>query len=188
MDDNPEFTQALETVLHDLRAEGAVLPRVSVAADYGLMLHDPDGSGHGIRWLEDGTHADRLANLADQVQEWAVEALWSAGAPAVWPHCPQHPNSHPLAATTTAAIAAAAAVADATPAAAAVAAAGADIQAIANAGAGIGAAGDAAVWTCPKTGAVVARVGELPGAGEPAAMGTSARVRKSARSRATGAV
>ena len=162
MDDNPEFIQALETVLHDLRAEGAVLPRVSVAADYGLMLHEPDGSGHGVRWPESGSAADRLASLADQVQEWAVEALWSAGVPAVWPHCPQHPNSHPLKATVAAAEAGAAADA-----------AGVDVDGAAAAGAAAVAAADAkvaadiaAVWVCPKTGVVVARVGELPVVGE----------------------
>jgi len=163
MDEDPEFTQALDIVLHDLRAAGAVLPRVSVAAGYGLMLHEPDGSGHGVRWPESGSAADRLASLADQVQEWAVEALWSAGVPAVWPHCPQHPNSHPLKAT----------VAAAEAGAAADAAAGVDVDGAAAAGAAAVAAADAkvaadiaAVWVCPKTGVVVARVGELPVVGE----------------------
>ena len=162
MDEDPEFTQALDIVLHDLRAAGAVLPRVSVAAGYGLMLHEPDGSGHGVRWPESGSAADRLASLADQVQEWAVEALWSAGVPAVWPHCPQHPNSHPLKATVAAAEAGAAADS-----------AAADVDGAAAAGAAAVAAADAkvaadiaAVWVCPKTGAVVARVGELPVVGE----------------------
>lgn len=156
MDQDPEFTRALDVVLHDLRAEGAVLPRVSVAAGYGLMLHEPDGSGHGVRWPESGSAADRLANLADQVQEWAVEALWSAGVPAVWPHCPQHPNSHPLSATVAASDAG-----SAFDAGAAADAAAADADAAAS----------AAVWTCPKSGAVVARVGELPGVGELPAVG-----------------
>lgn len=158
MDQDPEFTRALDVVLHDLRAEGAVLPRVSVAAGYGLMLHEPDGSGHGVRWPESGSAADRLANLADQVQEWAVEALWSAGVPAVWPHCPRHPNSHPLRATV--------AAADAGAAAAAAADGAADVGAGAAAAADPDVAADgAAVWVCPKTGVVMARVGELPGVG-----------------------
>lgn len=124
--DDPEFAEALDTVLHDLRAQGAVLPQVRVAPGYGAMLYEPDGSGHGVQWPPPGTAADRLASLADQVQEWAVEALWSAGAAAVWPHCPEHPNSHPLTATVVA---------------------------------------EAAVWTCPRSGAVVARIGALEGAG-----------------------
>lgn len=156
MDEDPEFTQALDIVLHDLRAEGAVLPLVSVADGYGLMLHEPDGSGHGVRWPESGSAADRLASLADQVQEWAVEALWSAGVPAVWPHCPRHPDSHPLRATVATAevgASAAAAAADVDGAAAAGAAAAADAKVAADV---------AAVWVCPKTAVVVARVGELP--------------------------
>ena len=39
---------------------------------------------------------DQLAQLADQVQEWAVEELWNRGRSATWPECPFHPNSHPL--------------------------------------------------------------------------------------------
>lgn len=124
--DDPEFAAALDTVVRDLRAEGTVLPEVRVEPQFGVYLYGPDGSGHGIQWPPAGTAADRLAKVADQVQEWAVEAQWSAGAPAVWPHCPQHPNSHPLTATV---------------------------------------AADAAVWTCPKTGALIARVGELDGGG-----------------------
>ena len=40
---------------------------------------------------------ERLADLADQLQEWEVEELAAAGRPATWPECPQHPDSHPLA-------------------------------------------------------------------------------------------
>jgi hypothetical protein len=119
---DPEFVAALETVLHDLRAQSAVQPEVRMDGAHGPVLHAPDGSGQGLTRPRGTTAPDRLAHLADQVQEWAVEALWSEGAPAVWPHCPEHPNSHPLRAT----------VAD-----------------------------EAAVWACPKSGAVVARIGEL---------------------------
>jgi hypothetical protein len=40
--------------------------------------------------------AQRIASVADQIQEWAVEARWHAGRPATWPGCPHHPDSHPL--------------------------------------------------------------------------------------------
>jgi hypothetical protein len=40
--------------------------------------------------------AEQVAALADQVQEWEVEALAAAGRPATWPQCPEHPASHPL--------------------------------------------------------------------------------------------
>jgi hypothetical protein len=41
--------------------------------------------------------AERVADLADQVQEREAEALAEAGRPAAWPECPEHPASHPLA-------------------------------------------------------------------------------------------
>ncbi|WP_228563685.1 hypothetical protein [Catenulispora rubra] len=120
----PEFAAALETVFRDLRAQSAVQPELRESPGWGPVLHAPDGSGQGLTRPRGATVPDRLANLADQVQEWAVEALWREGEPAVWPHCPEHPNSHPLRATV---------------------------------------AEEAAVWTCPKSGAVVARIGELVG-------------------------
>lgn len=119
--DDREFAAALETVFHDLRAQCEVQPELRIAPDYGPMLYAPDGSGQGLNW-PGGPAPDRLAILADQVQDWAVEALWSEGAAAVWPHCPEHPNSHPLKATVVA---------------------------------------EAAVWACPKSGTLVAKIGEL---------------------------
>jgi hypothetical protein len=64
-----------------------------------LMMLAPDGSGMGI-WVDVAQpRADQVAQVADQVQEWAVEALWGAGRSAIWPECPTHPASHPLKAT-----------------------------------------------------------------------------------------
>jgi hypothetical protein len=40
---------------------------------------------------------EQIAWVADQVQEWAVEELWTAGQPTNWPPCPEHPGTHPLA-------------------------------------------------------------------------------------------
>jgi ABC-type uncharacterized transport system ATPase subunit len=40
--------------------------------------------------------ADRLADIAQQLQEWELEELAAAGRPATWPECPKHPDSHPL--------------------------------------------------------------------------------------------
>ncbi|MDW6057086.1 hypothetical protein SAZ11_02005 [Streptomyces sp. FXJ1.4098] len=97
--DDVEFAEALETVLRDLRAQCAVQPHIRADDTYGIMLFAPDGSGQGLTSPPGGTAAERLANLADQVQEWAVEALWSEGASAVWPQCPTHPDAHPLTAT-----------------------------------------------------------------------------------------
>lgn len=60
------------------------------------MLHDVDGTAQGVFAMAAESLAERMASVADQVQEWAVEALWRAGRPASWPECPEHPNSHPL--------------------------------------------------------------------------------------------
>ncbi|OPF78132.1 hypothetical protein VT50_0220060 [Streptomyces antioxidans] len=120
--DDLEFADALETVLRDLQARCAVRPEVRTDDGYGTMLWAPDGSAQGLTSPVGGTAAELLAHLADQVQGWAVEALWSEGASAVWPPCPTHPDTHPLTATVST---------------------------------------DTAVWVCPKTGATVARIGEL---------------------------
>lgn len=95
---DPEFTGALRTVLRDLAAQCEARPQIRTEGEW-TMAYAPDGSGQGLSWPATAPAADRLASLADQLQDWAVEALWSAGAPAVWPHCPQHPDSHPLKAT-----------------------------------------------------------------------------------------
>ncbi|WP_419666815.1 hypothetical protein [Streptomyces sp. 2-1] len=101
MDDDEEFTYALKTVLRDLRAQCPVQPGIRKDDDdfRGVMLYAPDGSGQGVYAEPDGRPAMLLAHVADQVQEWAVEALWGQGEPAVWPQCPSHPDKHPLAAT-----------------------------------------------------------------------------------------
>ncbi|GHB53813.1 hypothetical protein GCM10010306_054260 [Streptomyces umbrinus] len=101
MDDDEEFTHALKTVLRDLRAQCPVQPDIRKDDDdfRGVILYAPDGSGQGVYAEPDGRPAMLLAHVADQVQEWAVEALWGQGEPAVWPQCPSHPDTHPLAAT-----------------------------------------------------------------------------------------
>lgn len=96
-----EFLRALETVLRDLRAQCVVQPDVREPEDDypGVILYAPDGSGQGVYAGPDERPGVRLAEVADRAQEWAVEALWGEGEPAVWPHCPAHPDSHPLGAT-----------------------------------------------------------------------------------------
>jgi hypothetical protein len=98
------LSAALAPVCRDLRAtcpvppdirEDPTVPAVEEGGAYA-MFYGPDGSGQGVSVMLGDDPAEQVARLADQVQEWAVEALWSAGMPAVWPHCPSHPDSHPL--------------------------------------------------------------------------------------------
>ena len=93
-----ELTAALEPVLRDLAADAVPVRIVDeVWADQpSAMLYDPDGFGMGIRVPPGLPHAVQIAEVADQVQEWAVEALWFAGRPTNWPRCPRHPQTHPL--------------------------------------------------------------------------------------------
>jgi hypothetical protein len=99
------LSEALAPVLRDLGNSGALVPdiRYKQWSDFPghvtAMLYGPDGSGQGVSAMAAESLPQRIASVADQVQEWAVEALWSAGRPATWPECPEHPNSHPLTAT-----------------------------------------------------------------------------------------
>lgn len=130
---DPVLAAVLAPLLRDLEAAGVPEPRLGdaepgFAEPPGVLLYAPGGSGRGVRLLADAPRPEQLAHLADEVQEWAVEALWSIGRPAVWPHCPEHPGSHPLRPQ----------VAD---------------QYTDSA---------RAVWCCPRSGRVVAAIGELP--------------------------
>jgi hypothetical protein len=53
------------------------------------MLHDVDGTAQGVFAMAAESLAERMASVADQVQEWAVEALCRAGRSASWPECPE---------------------------------------------------------------------------------------------------
>lgn len=91
---------ALDPVLRDLRATCAV--RLVVREEWHdqigelAMLYAPDGSGAGLVVRFGSSAAERTADFADQAQDWAVEALCAESRPAVWPECPEHPDSHPL--------------------------------------------------------------------------------------------
>jgi hypothetical protein len=98
-----KLRESIDRVLPDLLATSGLTPEirdVEWAADPPLqsaMLHSPDGTGRGISVRSDEGPAERVADLADQIQEWAVEELCAIGQPATWPECPEHPDSHPLA-------------------------------------------------------------------------------------------
>lgn len=99
-----DLDAVMDPVLADLRAAGAIVPEVR----YEAWEDDPryvfafiglpglTAGGQGVRAERSGWPGLRLAELAEQVQEWEVEALAAAGRPATWPECPDHPRSHPL--------------------------------------------------------------------------------------------
>ncbi len=64
-----------------------------------VTLWSADGSGTGVSVARFAPGFERIASVADQVQEWAIEELW-VQASTNWPPCPQHPNRHPMKATT----------------------------------------------------------------------------------------
>jgi hypothetical protein len=58
-----------------------------------------DGSlagGQGVYVMAGRPSAQQVVELAEQVVDWAVEALWGSGRSAIWPECPVHPNTHLL--------------------------------------------------------------------------------------------
>lgn len=101
---HPELAAAMALILHDLAGPDGVQlsvrdePWHDTAQTASAMLFGPDGSGMGVFIHLGHPVSAQVASLADQVQEWAVEALWALGRPATWPACPHHPASHPLAA------------------------------------------------------------------------------------------
>jgi hypothetical protein len=96
-----ELRIAFDIVKHDLDTGCTVAPEIR--DDYaegdlvGIWLYEPDGTGRAVSVPRGLAPAEQVVHLADQVQEWAVEALWRAGDSAVWPQCPLHPGTHPLA-------------------------------------------------------------------------------------------
>jgi hypothetical protein len=97
------LAEALTPVLRDLESSGSVNPEVrddqwpGIEGQLTGALRSPDGTGQGVFVMTDESLPQRIASVADQVQEWAVEELCSVGRPTNWPQCPQHRSSHPLA-------------------------------------------------------------------------------------------
>ena len=98
------LAEALAPVLRDLEDSGSVIPQVrddqwsAVAGQVTAMLVSPDGTGQGVSVMTGESMVERIAAVADQVQEWAVEELCAVGRPTNWPQCPLHPGSHPVSA------------------------------------------------------------------------------------------
>ena len=92
------LANALAPVLRDLAQSGLPAPRIEDSDWLGdpdqpsATLWSPDGSGTGVAVSRSATESDRVAAVADTVQEWVLEELW--GRP--WPECPRHRGSHPM--------------------------------------------------------------------------------------------
>ncbi len=96
--------EALTAVLRDLANTGSVVPEIRdddwsvFPGQVTAMLVSPGGWEQGVSAMTGEPLPQRIASVADQVQEWAVEELCSIGRPTNWPPCPQHPHTHPLSA------------------------------------------------------------------------------------------
>jgi hypothetical protein len=98
----PELLEAWQIVARDLETPDAIMP-VVLPSNWGDQESHSSagmwwehGGGAGISVPRHEPLADRVVHLADQFQEHEVEALWFAGRSAAWPHCPKHPDTHPL--------------------------------------------------------------------------------------------
>ncbi len=96
-----ELEAALAPVLADLASATALAPRFEdvdwpVEGAVGTMLFLQGAGGAGVSITKSADRTDQVVSLADQVQDWAVEALSGSGRSPVWPECPEHPDSHPL--------------------------------------------------------------------------------------------
>ena len=60
------------------------------------MADEDNDSAVGIYTVRDAGHADNVASVADQVQDFASEVLALVTGNSTWPPCPQHPDRHPL--------------------------------------------------------------------------------------------
>ena len=93
---HPELASALGPVLRDLAATCSIELDVRLEEwEYegpSAIVWEPSGSGTGITLIAGQPSADQIASLADQLQEVAIEALWSARLPVTWPQCPSPPG------------------------------------------------------------------------------------------------
>ena len=96
--------ETVAPLLRDLTATSMTLPDIREEAheDRGTAavcawIQGSDGiGGEGIWIWLDRPIAERVAALAEQLQQWAADRLYDAGQPPGWPQCPDHPRSHEL--------------------------------------------------------------------------------------------
>jgi len=96
-----DLEAALTPVVADLIHGASLIPEFRevewpTQGTVATMLFLSDAGGAGIAIRSGADRIGQVVSLADQVQDWAVEALWGVGRSPVWPECPEHPDSHPL--------------------------------------------------------------------------------------------
>jgi hypothetical protein len=98
-----EAEPALGPVLRDLQAQpvNELTLRERDNPEYVLALEASSGGAVIVPLQEPPARAiesmvDAIVRVADLVQDAAVEAMWAASVPPVWPSCPRHPGTHPL--------------------------------------------------------------------------------------------
>jgi len=97
---HPDLVSALTPVLADLSTCAVSLDVRD--EDWGspggpaATVWEPDGSRTGISMLSGESAVEQIVSLADQLQEVAIEALWTERLPVTWPQCVLHPDTHPL--------------------------------------------------------------------------------------------
>ena len=94
------FEAAIAPVLADLERQHPGVLRLAIEPEESALqgwLWDQDGSGTGV-YLGDGwdSPVDASVELADKVQEAAIEAVWSATGRGTWPVCSEHPDGAPM--------------------------------------------------------------------------------------------
>ena len=92
-------------LLRDLEAAGLRLPDIREEVRYGCdpaqvcaWIEEVDGGGSGIVILKELPAPERVALLAEQIQNWAADQLHDASLYPEWPVCPIHPaagRAHP---------------------------------------------------------------------------------------------
>ena len=87
--------EAVTPLLADLAASGMSLPDIReeaheerAAASVCAWIQGPGRTGEGISVLLDSSPAGRVAQLAEQFQNWAADQLHDAGRSPEWPGLP----------------------------------------------------------------------------------------------------
>jgi len=102
-DELARLHETLAPLLRDIEMTGAIPLAIQEETYAGfdddfvsVWAWHSDATGQGVFVPSERLSAERVARLAEQLQEWEIEELAAVGRSATWPECPNHPNSHPL--------------------------------------------------------------------------------------------